>query len=166
MTELERMGARAKAAAKALRSASDADKADALKRIAKALVEHQAEILAANAKDIEAAKENGMAPSMIDRLALSEDRIRGMADGVLAVAEWPDPVGAVIEEKRSVLGDREVVDFVVAGGHVFVDRPDSSCIGDDLDQLLAPVARYVVPDFHVEVLLGFFSAGSALRVVY
>ena len=104
MTELERMGVRAKAAAKALRSASDADKADALKRIAKALVEHQAEILAANAKDIEAAKENGMAPSMIDRLALSEDRIRGMADGVLAVAEWPDPVGAVIEERTLANG--------------------------------------------------------------
>ena len=104
MTELEKMGARAKAAAKALRSASDADKADALRKIAAALIEHRETILAANAEDIAAAKENGMAPSMIDRLALSEDRIRGMADGVHAVADWPDPVGAVIEEKTLANG--------------------------------------------------------------
>ena len=75
-------------------------------------------------------------------------------------------VGAVAEEERAVLRDREVVDFVVAGRHVLVDRPGSRGFGDDPDQLLAPVARYVVPDFHSDFLLWFFSAGRTLWVVY
>ena len=53
-------------------------------------------ILAANAKDVEAAR-NTMNPVMLDRLTLTEERIRAMADGIREVAELPDPVGAVLE---------------------------------------------------------------------
>ena len=126
MTELEKMGKRAKAAAKQLRSASDTDKRDALLRIADALVEHEVDILTANAEDIHSARTNGMADSMIDRLALSKDRIRGMADGVRAVAEWPDPVGAVIEEKtlpNGLLVRKTSVPLGVIG-IIFESRPN------------------------------------------
>lgn len=126
MTELEKMGMRAKAAAKQLRSASDTDKRDALLRIADALVEHEVDILTANAEDIHSARTNGMADSMIDRLALSKDRIRGMADGVRAVAEWPDPVGAVIEEKtlpNGLLVRKTSVPLGVIG-IIFESRPN------------------------------------------
>lgn len=126
MTALEQMGARAKAAAKALRSASDADKASALKGIASALIGHMDEIIKANSEDIQAARENGMAESMIDRLALSESRIRGMADGVLAVADWPDPVGAVLEERTLANGLRVRKTSVPLGviGIIFEARPN------------------------------------------
>lgn len=98
MTELEKMGARAKDAARILRTVSSEDKELALKEVASALICRQAEILEANRQDLAAAEAGGMPRSMLDRLALSEERIRGMADGVTAVSEWPDPVGRVLEE--------------------------------------------------------------------
>lgn len=98
MTELEKMGARAKDAAGILRIVSSEDKELALKEVASALICRQAEILEANRQDLAAAEAGGMPRSMLDRLALSEERIRGMADGVTAVSEWPDPVGRVLEE--------------------------------------------------------------------
>lgn len=98
MTELEKMGARAKDAAGILRTVSSEDKELALKEVAGALIRRQSEILEANRQDLAAAEAGGMPRSMLDRLALSEERIRGMADGVTAVSEWPDPVGRVLEE--------------------------------------------------------------------
>lgn len=98
MTELEKMGARAKDAARILRTVSSEDKELALKEVAGALIRRQSEILEANRQDLAAAEAGGMPRSMLDRLALSEERIRGMADGVTAVSEWPDPVGRVLEE--------------------------------------------------------------------
>ena len=98
MTELEKMGARAKDAAGILRIVSSEDKELALKEVAGALIRRQSEILEANRQDRAAAEAGGMPRSMLDRLALSEERIRGMADGVTAVSEWPDPVGRVLEE--------------------------------------------------------------------
>lgn len=71
-------------------------KNDALYAMADALIEHTESILAANAKDVEAAK--GLLSSvMVDRLALTAERIAGMADGIREVAALPDPVGRVIE---------------------------------------------------------------------
>ncbi|MDY2990910.1 MAG: glutamate-5-semialdehyde dehydrogenase [Hornefia butyriciproducens] len=98
MTELEKMGARAKDAAGILRIVSSEDKELALKEVAGALIRRQSDILEANRQDLAAAEAGGMPRSMLDRLALSEERIRGMADGVTAVSEWPDPVGRVLEE--------------------------------------------------------------------
>ena len=66
-------------------------------------------------------------------------------------------VGAVVKKQGAILGDGEVVDFIIAGRHELVDRLGSSDTGDDFDQLLAPVAGYVVPDFHGEILLCMFS---------
>lgn len=97
-TELNLMGKKAKQAERILRTASDKDKETALLKIADALIARTGEILEANEKDRKAAVENGMSESLLDRLLLTEDRIKDMADGVKAVSNWPDPVGKVIEE--------------------------------------------------------------------
>ena len=98
MTNLEMLGARAKAASRVLMTAPTATKNAALEAAAQALEAQTSAILAANEKDLAAAKEAGMASAMLDRLALSKERIRGIADGVREVADLPDPVGAVLSE--------------------------------------------------------------------
>lgn len=98
MTKLEALGARAKTAARVLMTATTETKNAALEAAAAAIEAQTAEILAANEKDLAAARETGMASAMLDRLALSEDRLKGIADGVREVAQLPDPVGAVLSE--------------------------------------------------------------------
>lgn len=95
MTVIEQMGAKAKEAARVL-SVADSKKDLALNSIADALIEHKDEIIKANNIDIEYGKEIGLTPSLIDRLTLGEDRIKGMADGVRKVSSLPDPIGNVI----------------------------------------------------------------------
>lgn len=98
MTIMETLGARAKSAARPLQTATTETKNQALLKIADALRENCAYILSENEKDLEAGRKNGMAPSLLDRLALSEARVAGMAKGVSDVAKLPDPVGAVLSE--------------------------------------------------------------------
>lgn len=95
---METLGARAKAAARPLQTATTETKNQALLKIADALLKNCAYILSENEKDLEAGRKNGMAPSLLDRLALSEARVAGMAKGVADVAKLPDPVGAVLSE--------------------------------------------------------------------
>ncbi len=97
-TALEIMGQRAKAAERALRTARQEDKTRALALIADALIAHTEDILSANEKDLEAAR-GVLSPSMIDRLTLTAERISSMADAVIAVSKWNDPVGEVLEER-------------------------------------------------------------------
>ena len=69
----------------------------ALNAMADALIASEAQILAANALDLEAAK-GTVSDVMLDRLALSSARIAGMAEGIRQVAALPDPVGHILEE--------------------------------------------------------------------
>jgi len=69
----------------------------ALNAMAEALLGHEKEILAENAKDLEAGKAKGMRPAMLDRLLLNHKRICEMAEGLNQVAELPDPVGNIVE---------------------------------------------------------------------
>lgn len=71
-------------------------KNNALLAMADALEENAAIILTANAEDVEAAK-NKLTDVMIDRLSLSKDRIKGMADGIRDVVKLPDPVGNILK---------------------------------------------------------------------
>lgn len=89
----------AKQAAAKLAVTSTAVKNAALLAMATALEEQQAEILAANERDMTAAAAKGMKSSMLDRLKLTAERIRGMADGLRQVAGLADPVGNVIDGK-------------------------------------------------------------------
>jgi len=72
-------------------------RAAALHRAAEALRAAAPAILAANAADLAAGKANGLAPAMLDRLALDDKRLGAIADAVAAVADLPDPVGSVID---------------------------------------------------------------------
>src|SRR5210317_2101816 len=85
----------AKAASRMLASLSSAVKNELLERMAQALLDHTEELIEANEKDLIAAREAGLAPAMVDRLALDSQRIRSMADGLREVAELPDPVGEI-----------------------------------------------------------------------
>ena len=98
MTSLELQGQAAKSAAQTLAVVGTQLKNQALSAIADALLAHTADILAANAADLSAAQANGMTVSMQDRLRLTEERIRGIADGVRQVAALPDPIGAAVSE--------------------------------------------------------------------
>ena len=71
-------------------------KNNALLAIADALISGKDIILSENLKDVRKARLNGMSESMVDRLALTEDRITAMAQGVAAVAAMDDPVGKVL----------------------------------------------------------------------
>lgn len=87
----------AKAAKSAAAALSTQEKNRLLLAMADSLVQHQADILAANDQDVEAARAT-IAPVMIDRLRLTGDRVAAMAQGLRAVAGLPDPVGDVLSE--------------------------------------------------------------------
>lgn len=95
MTTIEMMGKKAKEVARTLATAG-ALKDKALISIADALIENTDYILEENAKDLEAGKAAGLSNALLDRLALSPERIKGMADGARQVAALADPCGRVI----------------------------------------------------------------------
>jgi glutamate-5-semialdehyde dehydrogenase len=94
------MGRRARAAAKILGTASTGAKDAALLAAADLLEERAPEVLAANRADLDAAQAAGTEPGPLDRLRLTEDRIRAMATGLREVASRPDPVGEVLDGWR------------------------------------------------------------------
>lgn len=96
MLTLDQLGYNAKQASRVLAAASTAQKNKTLGAMAESLVRHSAEILEANAKDLEAAVANGMTVSLQDRLRLTGQRIEGMAQGITETAALPDPVGRII----------------------------------------------------------------------
>jgi len=87
----------AKAAKAQISQLTSVQKNAALEAMADALLAHSADILAANALDLDAAR-NTISPVMLDRLRLTEDRIVGMASGIREVAKLPDPVGKLLDE--------------------------------------------------------------------
>ncbi|WP_420011447.1 glutamate-5-semialdehyde dehydrogenase [Tateyamaria sp.] len=92
------IGQRAKAAAATLAFASAERKHAALISAAEHVWATRAEIIAANAKDMDYGREKGLSDAMMDRLLLTEDRIQSIVDGLRAVAEQADPVGEVLAD--------------------------------------------------------------------
>lgn len=86
----------AKKVAPVLATLATPDKDAVLHAAADELVDRTDEILAANSKDIEDGKANGLSESLIDRLALDAARIEGIAGGLRQVASLQDPVGEVL----------------------------------------------------------------------
>ncbi len=91
------LGARAKAASRVLASASTEVKNAALLTAADVLLDQHAEILSANEVDVAAAEASATPASVVDRLRLSDNRLRSMAAGLRSVAALPDPVGEVAD---------------------------------------------------------------------
>ena len=98
MISLQEMGQRAAATKAILNRLTTEEKNKALLAAADALCNRHEEILTANEKDMEEAGRNGMRESLQDRLKLTDDRIRDMAEGLKQVAELPDCIGEVMEE--------------------------------------------------------------------
>ena len=124
MTTMELL-TRAKAAKGAMALADTDTKNNALLAMAEELLAGQEEILAANALDLEAAK-GTVSDVMLDRLALSPDRIAGMAEGMRQVAELPDPVGRVlrrVERPNGVVIERTAVPMGVIA-IIYESRPN------------------------------------------
>jgi len=96
--QIEGLGKKARAGARALALCSRGLKDAALMAMADALEAAEAEIMAANAKDLEAAPGYGLNAAAVDRLRLDAARIRAMAKGVREVAELADPCGEIIRE--------------------------------------------------------------------
>lgn len=123
---LEQMGKQAKEASVVLGTAGIEEKNAVLKEAAKFLVNNQEYILAENAKDVENAKNNGMTEALIDRLALNSDRIEGMAEGLMQVAELDDPIGAIEHMSKTPNGmliGKKVVPLGVVG-IIYESRPN------------------------------------------
>ena len=91
---------KARAAARKLARTGTAAKNKALSAMAQALDKHVADILAANDEDVKRAKSAGTSSALIDRLTLTPERVRAMAEGLLAVADLPDPVGETVAMAR------------------------------------------------------------------
>ncbi|TFW12285.1 glutamate-5-semialdehyde dehydrogenase [Brevundimonas intermedia] len=91
------MGQRARAAAAALREAPAAARTRALELLSAKLAAAEPALLAANARDVDAARANGMTEALIDRLSLTPARVAGMAQAVATIAAVPDPLGVETE---------------------------------------------------------------------
>ena len=172
--EVIEVAKRARSAATGLAKLPRAAKDAALLAMADALVDATAQVLAANAEDLARGRESGMAEGMLDRLALDEGRVAGMADGLRQVAGLPDPVGEHAVPGAALVGaehaqpadeDRHLrcrqaeqlraVDQQLFRRHVVADA-----------QLVAEAVRHWLEDleaFEVRLLLGRVAASSGER---
>jgi len=99
MSEIEQymtdVGRRARAAARAVSRAETRQKNAALEAIAAAIEADDAGLLAANARDMEAGRADGLDAALLDRLELTPGIIAGMAEGIRQIVALPDPVGEI-----------------------------------------------------------------------
>ena len=95
---MRELGSAARAASRDLARATPAQKRKALESAADTLWSRRADVIKANAQDLDYGREKGLSPAMMDRLMLDEARIEGICDGLRAVAAQDDPVGEITEE--------------------------------------------------------------------
>ncbi len=123
---LEQIGEKAKQAEAVLRTLSANQKNKVLTTAADYLVANMKMLLEANHRDIELAKEKGMAPGLVDRLLLTEARIAQMAEGLRQIAELEDPIGEVLSMKPRpnglLIGQKRVPLGVI--GIIYESRPN------------------------------------------
>ncbi|MBB6428548.1 glutamate-5-semialdehyde dehydrogenase [Algisphaera agarilytica] len=119
----------ARAAGLAMATVPGSVRDDALRYTADALVAATETLKAANAKDLEAGRANGLASAMLDRLELNDDRIANMADAVRQIADQPDPVGRILEGRVLSNGIRLEKVRVPLGTVliIFESRPNVTC---------------------------------------
>ena len=120
LDELDTRASEAKEAARLLAKLPGGAKDEALKNIAGGLGSEQERILAANERDIEAARRTGLSESLIDRLLLDPERLEGIAHDVMQVVALPDPVGETFDARTLPSGLQVGRRRVPAGG----DRSD------------------------------------------
>ena len=96
-SDLQAQGAAAKEASRTLARLSADVKSQALRNVARDLLAREAEVLAANARDIEAGRQAGLSEAVLDRLLLTRERLEGIAADVQQVSLLPDPIGEVFD---------------------------------------------------------------------
>lgn len=96
---VENLAKAAKAASRPLGFAPDEQRVSAVRDMAAALRRNVDAIIAANALDMDAAREAGTSEGLLDRLLLTPERVEGMAQGLESLADLPDPVGRVLDER-------------------------------------------------------------------
>lgn len=120
------IGRNAKKAAKELALLTNEDKNNVLNTIAKNLITRRDFIKEENKKDIKLAKENNLSSAMIDRLILDDQRIQSMANGLIDIATFPDPIGETLEEftpENGLLIEKVSVPLGVIG-IIYESRPN------------------------------------------
>ena len=126
MDSVELIGKRAKAASKKTAVLTTVERNNALRSVGDALIKHSDEIIEANKIDIENARANGMKPALLDRLSLNGERIKGMVEGLLQVADLEDPIGEITHMKKRpnglMIGYQKVPLGVVA--IIYESRPN------------------------------------------
>jgi glutamate-5-semialdehyde dehydrogenase len=95
---MQAIGGAARDAARRLATASSASKIKALREAAVAIREASRELIAANQRDVAAARERDLSRAMLDRLMLDEDRIAAIASGLEDMAALPEPVGRILAD--------------------------------------------------------------------
>ena len=125
-TDLISMGQAARAAARALARANNTARCTALETLAASLLTEQAEVLAANAGDVAAARTNGLTEALIDRLTLTPARLAGMAADLRTIIALPDPLGEVFDARTLPNGLRVHRQRVPIGvlGVIYESRPN------------------------------------------
>lgn len=126
MTYIDNLGKNAKAASQTLLGLGSSEKNNILRQVAQALIIQTDYILAENDRDLKAAKENGISDIMLDRLRLTEERIKGVAEGVNQVADLQDPIGQVVRGYTNLNGLKIVQKRVPLGviAMIFESRPN------------------------------------------
>ncbi|MDO4170459.1 MAG: glutamate-5-semialdehyde dehydrogenase [Lachnospiraceae bacterium] len=123
---LTQLGSQAKQAAALLAIAGVDEKNKALLAVANALEDKKEYLIKENQQDIENAKANGMSEALIDRLALTDERVAGMAEGIRQVAVLDDPIGEVTDMKKRpnglLIGKKRVPLGVI--GIIYESRPN------------------------------------------
>ncbi len=124
--DLNAMGRAARQAARQMALKPDADRRRALEALATGLGAQQAAIEAANRQDVDAGREAGLTPALVDRLTLTPARLLGMADDVRTVAALPDPLGTRFDERTLPNGLRVRRQRVPIGvlGVIYESRPN------------------------------------------
>ncbi|WP_425038739.1 glutamate-5-semialdehyde dehydrogenase [Primorskyibacter sp. S187A] len=120
------IGEQARAAAAELAFASAEAKTSALNAAADAVWARRAEIIEANAQDLEFGRAKGLSAAMMDRLMLDEPRIQGIVDGLRAVAAQDDPVGEIMAEwdRPTGLNIKRVRTPLGVVGVIYESRPN------------------------------------------
>ena len=123
---LEAMGKKAVAASRVLAVMKCEDKRKLLNAMADAILDDAEKIKAANAIDLENGRNNGLSSAMLDRLALDDKRVQGMADGLRIVAAEDDPVGKVLSttERPNGLKIEKISVPVGVIGIIYESRPN------------------------------------------
>ena len=156
-TYMHQLGSQARAASRALAAASSAAKDEALLAMAAAIRSRSAELLAANALDLEAARNAGLDAALVERLALTARGVEAMALGLEQIAALPDPVGEITDVKRRPSG--------IQVGHMRVPLGVIGIIYEARPNVTADAAALCLKSGNAAILRGGSEAIRANRAI-